>query len=1184
MRKFIKHLSYLFCTILILSGFIPNISHAQAVDSETVNLLSSNSEKLVFSVSVPWKLLINEVLEVNGEQWTNLEIPGWQKIAQPGTPELPFLTKSIGVPFGATIDINVTPGRQHQVSLSAPVIPALNMRLGEDVPGFFTDDYAAPQYIYERIPDPSIYEQLSVYPGKLAGISNDGIMRQQRIAGISVYPIQLNMQKNILTIYEFLTVTVSFKNALQIENSLLPVDQPVYETFFQDTLLNYDTARSWQQEMSVISDITQDRLMADSPSIATIPWAPPEDAYRIVIDEEGMYQVTYDQLVAIGASILLEDPVYYQMFSQGEEIAIEVTGSEDNSFDDGDLIIFYGEAKETKYSDQNIYWLSAGITPGLRLGNRNASPVGTEIATDYPALVHYEEKYNQWYYYTNLPGDDDTERIMWEGLAYGFKESWTYNFSLLAPVSEGPASFTFSLFGNSNLQQNPDHHLKAKLNNVELGDITWNGITQLDWVLDIPADLLQAGANQLVLSLVKDLGVTNDVILLDWIELEYTNSFLTNNDLLNFAYESNGTHRFKINGFSDSDINVYDVTDPYGIIKLDGLPITIEEDSYSIDFEESVTSPKHYIAIAGSALKDVSSIIQDSPSDLQNTENSAEYIIITHSTFRPQAETLAAYRNGQGLSTMVVDIQDVYDEFAYGVVGVQPISDFLGFALTEWQAPAPAYVLLVGDGHYDPKNYFGFGRTSFIPPFLAMADPWTGETAADNRYVTLVGSDTLPDMIIGRLAVNNVSEAETVVNKIIAYEANLDPGDWQYKVLAVADLSDSAGNFPFISDELLSDIFPESFMTEKVYYGISPYLTSAQTKAGIINLINSGTLFVNYIGHGYYGGWSNIFRNIDIPSLTNISRLPIVLSMTCADGFFHFPQLYSSNREGLAETIVRSSIGGAIASWSPTGDGLVTGHDLLNRGFFQAYFDYGVDTIGEATLAGKLNLWTSGDELELLDVYTLFGDPALIFHRSTRAVEDTYEINEDTVINVAAEEGLLVNDLNPFSSPLSSLLFSEPSHGLITLETDGSFIYTPDEDWNGIDEFTYTIYDGVQQSNAATVTIIVNAINDPPVAINQVVLTKMENQIGITLMANDDGDSSGLSRTELITYEVLDPPANGLLQGTAPDLIYVPGEGYLGQDSFTFKANDGQYDSNTATVTIYVVAEIYNYYIPLLVK
>ena len=755
-------------------------------------------------------------------------------------------------------------------------------------------------------------------------------------------------------------------------------------------------------------------------------------------------------------------------------------------------------------------------------------------------------------------------------------------------VSEGPARFTFSLFGNSNLQQNPDHHLKAKLNNVDLGDITWNGITQLEWVLDIPADLLQAGANQLVLSLVKDLGVTNDVILLDWIELEYTNTFLTNSDLLDFTYETAGTQRFNIDGFSAPDINVYDVTDPYTIIKLNGFPITVEVDSFSIDFEESITSAKHYIAIAGSALKDVSSIIQDSPSDLQNTENSAEYIIITHSTFRSQADILAAYRNGQGLSTMVVDIQDVYDEFAYGVVGVQPIREFLGYALTEWQAPAPVYVLLVGDGHYDPKNYFGFGRTSFIPPFLAMADPWTGETAVDNRYVTLVGSDTLPDMIIGRLAVNSVGEAETVVNKIISYEANLDPGDWQYKVLAVADQADSAGNFPYISDELLSDIFPDSFTAGKVYYSISPYLTRTLAKEGIINHINLGTMFVNYIGHGYYGGWSSpaLLKNTDIPLLTNISKLPIILSMTCADGFFHFPQLYTSSppREGLAETFVRSSTGGAIASWSPTGDGLVTGHDVLNRGFLQAYFEFGANTIGEATLAGKLDLWTLGDELELLDVYTLFGDPALIFHRSTRAVDDTYEMEEDTVLDVQLEEGLLVNDLNPFSSPLTSLLFSEPSHGLITLETDGSFIYTPDEDWNGVDEFTYTIYDGVQQSNMATVTIIVNAINDPPVAIDQVVLTKMEHQIGITLTANDDGDSSGPSRNGLITYEVLDPPANGLLQGTAPDLIYVPGDGFLGQDSFTFRANDGQYDSNTATVTINVVVEIFNYFMPLLVK
>ena len=67
---------------------------------------------------------------------------------------------------------------------------------------------------------------------------------------------------------------------------------------------------------------------------------------------------------------------------------------------------------------------------------------------------------------------------------------------------------------------------------------------------------------------------------------------------------------------------------------------------------------------------------------------------------------------------------------------------------------------------------------------------------------------------------------------------------------------------------------------------------------------------------------------------------------------------------------------GAVASWSPTGLGVSTGHEYLDRGFFQAVFQDGVRTLGEATTAGKLKLWATGGNLDLLDTYLLFGDPA----------------------------------------------------------------------------------------------------------------------------------------------------------------------------------------------------------------
>ncbi len=327
---------------------------------------------------------------------------------------------------------------------------------------------------------------------------------------------------------------------------------------------------------------------------------------------------------------------------------------------------------------------------------------------------------------------------------------------------------------------------------------------------------------------------------------------------------------------------------------------------------------------------------------------------------------------------MTVDVQDVYDEFGYGIVGAASIHDFLAFTYTYWKKPAPSYVVLVGDGNYDPKNYSGFGRVSYMPPYLAPVDPWIVETAADNRYVTLVGADTLPDMMLGRLSVNTPVEAGIIVNKIINYEQSPVPGDWLQQILAVADNADSAGDFAQESDGLVACCVAPPYQVQKVYYGIT-HLTTADARAAILSGINSGKIIVNYIGHASSTFWAGevLFSTTDVPLLTNGGKLPVVLAMTCRDGYFILPDPYSSDREALGEVVTRADGRGAVASWSPTGLGLTTGHDYLDRGFFNDLFRGARGTVGQATAAGKLNLWSSGNSLDLLDTFLLFGDPAL---------------------------------------------------------------------------------------------------------------------------------------------------------------------------------------------------------------
>ena len=134
-----------------------------------------------------------------------------------------------------------------------------------------------------------------------------------------------------------------------------------------------------------------------------------------------------------------------------------------------------------------------------------------------------------------------------------------------------------------------------------------------------------------------------------------------------------------------------------------------------------------------------------------STANQADYIIITHSNFWTDAGRLAKWR-ASDLRVALVDAQQVYDQFNGGVMSAEAIHDFLAYAHTNWSLQ-PKYVVLLGDGSSDIRNYRHAAPT-YIPPYLALADPDLGETAADNRFVTITGNDLVPEMHLGRLPAN----------------------------------------------------------------------------------------------------------------------------------------------------------------------------------------------------------------------------------------------------------------------------------------------------------------------------------------------------------------------------------------------------------------------------------------------
>ena len=195
------------------------------------------------------------------------------------------------------------------------------------------------------------------------------------------------------------------------------------------------------------------------------------------------------------------------------------------------------------------------------------------------------------------------------------------------------------------------------------------------------------------------------------------------------------------------------------------------------------------------------------------------------------------------------------------------------------------------------------------------------------------------------------------------------------------------------------------------------------------------------------------------------------------------------------------------------------------------------------------------------------------------AVNDSYSTDEDTPLVVTAF-GVLDNDTDPDLDPLRAILISTTSHGALTLNTHGSFVYTPTANYNGADSFTYRANDSIADSDVATVSITVNPVNDAPVAVDDEYLV-VKNEV---LSVNVPGVLSNDSDVEHspLTAILVSGPAHGTLTLNANgSFTYTPDTDYVGSDSFTYQANDGTTSGNIATVTISILAEAPKTYIYL---
>jgi hypothetical protein len=341
-------------------------------------------------------------------------------------------------------------------------------------------------------------------------------------------------------------------------------------------------------------------------------------------------------------------------------------------------------------------------------------------------------------------------------------------------------------------------------------------------------------------------------------------------------------------------------------------------------------------------------------------------LLIGPAAFLEVVKPLIELRRSQDLTVKAVSIEEVYSDFGFGESRPESIREFLSYAYHCWQSPSPRYVVLLGDGTFDFKDYLGTGVRNQVPPLMVKTRYlWT---ASDPMYAAVNGEDILPDVAIGRLPAATVEELRQMVEKIVTYETR--PASFAAPVVLVADNPDKAGDFVGDAEELAATVL-SSKKLRKIYLN---ELGAAPARAEILTAFDEGTSLMSYIGHGGIHLWAdeNILNIDAVPNLSPQAEQPLLLTMNCLNGYFHFPYF-----DALSEAFVKAEGRGAIAALSPSGLSLNDAAHVFHQNVLAALLQGDHERLGDAVMSAQAAYAETGSFPELLSIYHLIGDPAL---------------------------------------------------------------------------------------------------------------------------------------------------------------------------------------------------------------
>ena len=719
----------------------------------------------------------------------------------------------------------------------------------------------------------------------------------------------------------------------------------------------------------------------------------PTPAWRIEVTADGLYQLDYEALLAAGVPLTETTPADLHLMSQGAPVTFDVINAGADVIEPGDALIFYaekfhGSRQDEKYTDAQIYWLTVDATTASpAIAAREVTPsTPAPIAPGCVDTARTERNLVYWARHSQTPGTVAT--WFWERVdAYVNTVTRTYPITLTAPITTpltAPATLTVEVAArNSNASIAPDHQIRMAINDIVVGESTWDGQVGHIVTATVPAEALRDGVNDLQVAYVTDVGA--QVIYFDRAALTYRRRPAAIDGVLDCRAPLSGSAAYTITQLPapDASTRLYDVTDPHQPIALTGY----ESTATSLIFHDTAPQGARYIAATPQSHR-ADGLRAADGSHLPDQRRGGDHHRAARVS-RTALTPLVEHRRAQGLRVRTAAVEDVYALFNHGVMHPRAIQAFVAHAVVQWPAPTPRYLFLVGDGNFNFKGYhpalYGPPTPSHIPPYLAFDDPTQGEVPVDSLYGD-VDADGFPEIAVGRLPAQTEAEVAGYVAKVLTYEQQ-PSAPWMDRALMVAD-DGSTTPEPFAAIlERLADYLPEQIATEKIYiedYCADPdrpnFTPCISATHALTTAWNEGAAMLTYAGHGSIHRWGHekLLLNTQVAQITSEVGLPFLIALDCWDGYWMFPPEYpaqdATDVRSIGEwatTVVTQS--GAIAAFGPAGLGYAAQEEYLTRAMYDAAFERGIFDLGALTQIGRAAIRGS----YMARTYTLLGDPAL---------------------------------------------------------------------------------------------------------------------------------------------------------------------------------------------------------------